>query len=418
MDEQHSIVLPATRADGVSVIPTSAFASADPAATPPALVVHTSGSTGTPKGVALSPSALRASAQATAQHLGGHGRWYLALPPNHIAGAQVLLRSQMAGTTPHIAEGRFSAQSFIHDVRGLLATSGTADHPLFASLVPTQLTRIMRDAQAVRAAAQFDAILLGGASISPGLLARAADAGLTIVRTYGMSETGGGCVYNGRPFPGVEVGIGPDGRISVSGPVLADGYVDLDHERGTLTARATQDSGFIQHSDLRSVATAGSLATPDDTDRAFVSSDLGRIDDGVLSVLGRADDVIISGGENVSPLAAENALLTLLEPAGVLEVLVTSVPDDEWGERVVALVTADGGEFSADHSLSPHRLAHRVRELAADAGDRAMPTLYRPAAVLPVASLPARGIGKPDRTAARLLAERRLAGDPGLVRTR
>ncbi|WAL41566.1 AMP-binding protein [Brevibacterium sp. BRM-1] len=426
MAGRHTVVLPARSGESASVVEPSAF---DPAGTgrgAPALVVHTSGSTGAPKGVALSADALRASAEATASYLGGHGRWYLALPPNHIAGAQVLLRSQLAGTTPFVAQGRFSAQGFAQEVRDLrTAALHSAAEPLYTSLVPTQLVRIMRDPAAVRAAAAFDAILLGGAALSPALLARAADAGLRIVRTYGMSETGGGCVYDGVPFDGVRVAITAHSRIELAGPVLADGYIAHDPSAGTLRALPDEGTGF---------SGAG-------TARAFLTSDLGRLAGGVLSVLGRADDVIITGGENVSPLAVEHALLALLEPHGVAEVLVTSVPDEEWGERLVALVTAEAGEFSAARGADPQRQAGRVRELAAKTllqnggpsaprsappAAAAVPAAERPAlapherpmAVITVGALPTTGIGKPDRRAARALAARRLSGSGGSVGAR
>lgn len=401
MDGRHTVMLPQGGEQPVIVEP----ADFDPGETnrkPPAVVVHTSGSTGAPKAVGLSAQALRTSAEATAQWLGGHGRWYLALSPAHIAGAQVLLRSQLAGTTPFVAEGRFCARSFAQDVRAIRqAELHSSAERLYTSLVPTQLVRIMRDPVAVAAAAHFDAILLGGAAVSPALLERAADAGLHIVRTYGMSETGGGCVYNGVPFDGVGVKIlgESSGRIELSGPVLADGYVrfvpDVDG-RPSLRALPDEGTGFSAIGDTR----------------RFLTSDLGRLDDGVLSVLGRADDVIITGGHNVSPLAVENALLRVLEPYGVAEVLVTSVPDEEWGQRLVALVVASSGEFSSAGGADPQEMARRLRELSENSPLELQPHEF-PRAVIATRSLPTKSIGKPDRAAAQLIAERALSSAAG-----
>jgi O-succinylbenzoic acid--CoA ligase len=233
------------------------------------LVVPTSGSTGEPKGVLLTAACLRASGDAAAERLEGLGRWWLNLPVTHIGGLQVVLRS---GFAPSLSP----------------------EECRFCSLVPTQLQRLL-DSPVLQA---FDAILLGGAAAPPSLLADARERGLKVVTTYGMSETSGGCVYDGTPLSGVSVSCSD--TIVLSGPVVARGY--------------RFGASF---------------------DGTFVTSDLGVLTDGRLSVLGRADDLIVTGGEKVAPLAVEAALV---EHPAVVEAAVVGRPDAEWGQRVVAVV--------------------------------------------------------------------------------
>ena len=177
-----------------------------------ALVVPTSGSTGEPKGALLTAAAVHASARATHDRLGGPGRWLLALPPTHVAGLMVLARSLDAGTEPVAVDrtGPFDPDRFAAAAAGL-----PDDAPRYVSLVPAQL-RLLLDAGTDLTG--FDAVLLGGAAAAPALLDRARAAGVAVVTTYGMSETCGGCVYDGVPLDGVEVGIDPDGRIRLGGP--------------------------------------------------------------------------------------------------------------------------------------------------------------------------------------------------------
>ena len=184
-------------------------------------VVQTSGSTGEPRSVLLSATALRASARATHDRLGGAGHWLLALPPDHVAGLQVLVRSILAGTVPTVlAPGPFRAATFIATVAAM-----PTDGPRYTSLVPTQLVRLLDHAGATDALRSFDGVLLGGAAAAPDLLTRARAAGVAVVTTYGMTETCGGCVYDGRPLDGVSARLDGDGRILLAGPVLADGYL-------------------------------------------------------------------------------------------------------------------------------------------------------------------------------------------------
>ena len=393
LDGTHTLVLPGGPVTELTPVTDPAVAPASGATPGPALVVHTSGSTGTPKAVALSASALTTSARSTERFLHGPGQWLLALPHTHIAGAQVILRSLQAGTEPIVHTGAFSADSFTQVAQKL--TSGL---PLYVSLVPTQLVRILQSPRAIQAARRFATILLGGAAISPALLERAHDARLNIVRTYGMSETGGGCVYDGVPFDAVTLTLDAQSRVMISGPVLADGYVrieqrdpgrdndlaitPIDHPAGAVPPGAP--SGFYG-----------------DT---FLTSDLGSITDGVLSIMGRADDVFISGGVNVSPLRVENVALRQLEPLGVAEVVLTSLPDLEFGERAVLLMA---GSSSSLAQLSHTQLSARVKSLLA--GTELGPADL-PHRTWLVDRIPLKGIGKPDRRAARDLAQTLAAG--------
>jgi O-succinylbenzoic acid--CoA ligase len=323
-----------------------------------ALVVATSGSTGQPKGALLAASALAASAAATHERLGGAGHWLLALPPHHVAGVQVLLRSLAAGTVPGVmAPGGFRADDFAAaTVQLVRRVSG----PRYTALVPTQLVRLLEaGGDAVDALRQFDAVLLGGAAATPTLLRRAADWGVRVVTTYGMSETCGGCVYDGVPLEGVQVDVGE--RIRLGGPVVARGY-------------------RMQPNPAEFTAEAGT--------RWFTTDDVGQLVAGRLEVLGRADDVIVTGGKKVAPQAVEGLISAL---PGVRECLVVGIPDAEWGQRVVALVVGDA-------SLEAIRRAVR-----GDLGPAAVPRK-----LLTLDALPQKSLGKPDRTAAGALAQRLL----------
>jgi O-succinylbenzoic acid--CoA ligase len=264
------------------------------------LVVVTSGSTGAARGVLLPASALRASATATLERLGGPGTWLLALPVSAVAGLQVLVRSALAGTVPTVlAPGEPLA-----DAVARLPTGRR-----YTALVPTQLRRCLdAEPDALRA---LDAVLVGGAAADPALLARAREAGVAVVTTYGMTETSGGCVYDGVPLDGVRVRV-DDGGIAVSGPVLALGY--------------RRDPG----------GTAAAFAGGE-----FRTRDAGTVDaHGRLTVTGRLDDVVVTGGVNVAPQAVEGALRAHPD---VDDAVVFGRPDDEWGQRVVAAVVPRDG---------------------------------------------------------------------------
>lgn len=321
-----------------------------------ALVVPTSGSTGTPKQVLLTADALRHSATAGQRRLsaGDPGQWLLTLPVHHIAGLNVLLRAVVGGREPVVLDtaAPFTAAGFATAVRQL-------DGPAFVSLVPTQLHRLLEDPSGTEALRRFTAVLVGGAATAPALLDRARAAGVAVVTSYGMSETSGGCVYDGRPLDGVSVALDDAGRIVLSGPVVAAGY-------------------------------AGQPPFPP---RRFVTSDLGAITDGRLTVLGRADDVLISGGVNVAPQAVENALAGA---PGVGQIAVTGVPDPEWGTRIVAVVVPVGDGPELDDLRS--RAAAAVGPAAA------------PKQLTLVDALPVLPLGKVDRAAVARLAG---SADPG-----
>ena len=282
-----------------------------------AVVVPTSGSTGEPKGVLLTAAALRASATATAAVV-GEGQWLLALPTTHVAGLQVLVRSLLAGTSPVVLEGPTAVAAFEQ------ATSRLTGPRRLVSLVPTQLARLV-ESPALR---EYDAVLLGGAAAPAELLDRARAAGVRVVTTYGMSETCGGCVYDGVPLPGVMVSIGD--RIRITGPVVGLGY------------RLRPD-----------------LSVESFDGDTFTTSDVGELVDGRLVVLGRADDVVVTGGEKVAPAAVEAALAS--HPS-VAEVAVVGVPDAEWGARVVAVVVLRG-PLSLEDARS--HVASRLSRVAA-----------------------------------------------------
>jgi O-succinylbenzoic acid--CoA ligase len=318
-----------------------------------ALVIATSGSTGQPKGSELSGAALLASARASMRRIGAEAgqRWLCCLPTFHISGIGVLVRSLLAGVEPVIA-GRLEPAT--------VAASGCAH----ASMVPTQLRRML-DAGADLAGLQT--LLLGGAAIPAGLLDAARAAGVRIFTTYGMSETSGGCVYNGMALDEVEVDIGPGDRIRVAGPVLFSGY----RLRPDLTAQARDG-------------------------RWFVTSDIGSISpSGVLQVRGRADDVINTGGEKVVAADVEAALGSC---AGVREAAVVGRPDPEWGELVTVAVVPD--DPAAPPALADIR-AH-VRQ--------SMPAHAAPAALMLLQRMPMLPSGKPDREALRAHAAV-VAGD-------
>ncbi len=308
-----------------------------------ALVVATSGTTGTPKGAMLSASALRASGTATHDRLGGPGSWLLALPAHHIAGMQVLLRSVLAGTEPVVVD-----VSTGFDPRDLPSAIASMSGRRYTSLVPTQLVKVLDDPAATEALASLDAVLLGGAAAPIPLRERAAAAGITIVRTYGMSETAGGCVYDGVPLSGVQVRI-DRGRVILGGATVALGY------RGMPDHPAFAEPGW------------------------FRTDDAGVAPGGVLSVQGRLDEAITTGGLTVVPQVVEAALAT--HPA-VRECAVVGLADDRLGHRVVAAVVA-----ASTLTLAELR-AHVTETLDPTAAPR---ELYL------VDALPVRGPGKLDR---------------------
>lgn len=324
-----------------------------------ALVVTTSGTTGIPKGAMLSAAALRASGDATHERLGGPGQWLLALPTHHIAGIQVLLRSILAGTEPAVLDvsGGFLPEGLASAIAGMRGPRK------YTSLVPTQLIKALDEPIGREALAGLDAVLVGGAATPAPVLARAHEAGINVVRTYGMSETCGGCVYDGVPLTGTEVRI-DDGRVLLGGATLAKGY------RNQPEHAAFAEPGW------------------------FRTEDAGFLEDGVLTVTGRLDEAIMTGGLLVIPQVVEAVLIT--HPA-VSEVVVLGLPDARLGQRVATAIVPVAG-------VTPPTLDelrdHVVAELDAIAAPRELAILDE---------LPLRGPGKPDRTK---LREHLLAGSP------
>ena len=355
--------LEAALAGGPALLPVAEDAPALPTPAPAsvpqrvALVVETSGSTGTGKRVALSSEALLAGAAAADAALGGPGAWVLALPTHYIAGLNVLTRSIAAGTSPVVVPpGHFDADAFA-DAADRLVT-GPAAPRRYTSLVPVQLARVLDDARASRALAAFDAVLVGGQATPAPLRQRALDAGVRVVTTYGASETSGGCVYDGVPFGTVRAEV-VDGGLFLAGPMLAEGYLD-DDER---TAAA-----FTERDGLR----------------WYRTGDVAEVRDGVVRVLGRLDDVVISGGEKV-PLGQVERLVR--ELPGQDAAVVTRRASGEWGE-VPVVVTARPLDL----------------EVVRDHVGAALGRAARPAAVVVVPELPMLPTGKPDRRAIQVMA--------------
>ncbi|MEU7142549.1 o-succinylbenzoate--CoA ligase [Nocardia sp. NPDC046473] len=321
-----------------------------------ALVVTTSGTTGVPKGAMLSAAALRASGTATHDRLGGPGSWLLALPTHHIAGIQVLLRSILAGTQPTILDvsGGFLPEALAG------AVSGMRGDRRYTALVPTQLIKALDAPAAAAALAQLDGVLVGGAATPLPVYERAKAAGINVVRTYGMSETCGGCVYDGIPLDGTQVRI-EDGRVLLGGAMIASGY------RGQPDNPAFAEPGW------------------------FRTEDAGTFDNGRLSITGRLDEAIMTGGLLVIPQVVEAVLMN--HPA-IRECVVLGLPDERLGQRVAVVVVPAPGAVPTLDELREHVVAE-------------LDSIAAPRELTLVDEIPMRGPGKPDRTTLRekLLAD-------------
>lgn len=328
-----------------------------------AVVVTTSGSTGVPKSVVLSRDALTASALSTAERI-GDGAWLLALPASYVAGLQVLVRSLVADREPAILSGAFTPQAFAAAALMMVSTDRGERVPTYTSLVPAQLSKLLDAAEhdpAVHTALRsFETILVGGQALPAATLERAETAGARIVRTYGSTETSGGCVYDGVPLNNVRVRI-ERGEVQVSGPTLAEGYLGNDE----LT-----DAAFLRERDGT---------------RWYRTGDAGLIEDGVLRVRGRLDNVIVSGGVNVSLDRVERIVRGIPGLAGAV---VVGVPDERWGEASVVVATR-GEALRRSEAV---QLEEARAAVQSEIGPHARPS--RLVLVDELATLPS---GKPDR---------------------
>jgi len=332
-----------------------------------AVVVTTSGSTGVPKSVVLGRSALTSSALATADRI-GEGAWLLALPAGYVAGLQVLVRSLVAGREPALLSGSFTPQAFAAAALMMASSEHGERIPAFTSLVPAQLVRLLdaaeEDATVRTALRSFAAILIGGQALPAATLERARDAGARIVRTYGSTETCGGCVYDGVPLDGVGLRIS-DGEVQLSGPTLADGYLG--------------DAELTDRVFVRDVAGT----------RWYRTGDAGIVEDGVLRVHGRIDNVIVSGGINVSLGRVERLGRGV---PGLESAVVVGVEDARCGEASV-IVAPRGPALRRSEA---EQLDEARAAVAEGIGPHARPS--RLVLVDELAALPS---GKPDRESIR-----------------
>ncbi len=295
-----------------------------------ALVVTTTGSSGQAKEIGLSASALLTSAKASNKFIGAEfgNTWSLLLPLNHIAGINVLIRSLELGTTP----------------ANLIGYKGKFPKVDFTAIVPTQLFRALNgDSNLLEHLQGAKAVLVGGAALTSTLRREAESAGIKVIETYGSTETSGGCIYDGAPLEGVEFAIGPDKRIAIKGKVVAHELIEED--------------GW------------------------YYTSDAGHLDNGKLIVDGRIDDIVISGGENVSLTAIERVISQSFPD---IQAAAFAVADSEWGQAIhLALVASDAS------------IEEKIQEvLARELGSASKVKRFHH-----IAELPLIGIGKVDRRA-------------------
>ena len=316
-----------------------------------ATIVFTSGTTGPARAVRLTAANWQAAVEASAVHLGHtpDDVWLAVMPFHHVGGLSILYRSAYVGARVRWVPGA-RAERIASELR-----SGVT----MASLVPTVLRRVLDAGSGTYSG--LKAVLVGGGPIPPGLLEEARDRGLPVLPTYGMTETcaqvatlrpGSPLRRAAHPLPGIELQIAADDRIRVRGAQISPGYADVDDR------------------------------TPDSW---FTTPDLGALEpDGALSVMGRADDVIVTGGENVWPGEIEAAMS---EHPRIRLAVVVGRSDPEWGERVVAVYEGeplDEGELREwlRGRLAPHQLPAHIRR---------------------VECIPLQSTGKPDRDEVRRL---------------
>ncbi|TAK70123.1 MAG: hypothetical protein EPO13_03905 [Actinomycetota bacterium] len=339
-----------------------------------AVVLATSGSTGSPKAVLLTAAALAATADGLTRLYGEPAaHWVAALPVTSVGGLQVLVRAARAGThiEPVASVGGaqpFTPHGFVAAADAL--TVQAPEDPLATALVPTQLLRLLGHPAAITRLQGFAAVLLGGAAAPPSLLEAAQSLGIRVITTYGMTETAGGCVYDGTPLPGVQLRIDEaddagHGRIVIGGDSIARGYRgDADHTRKV----------FV--------------------DGWFRTGDVGVVDaGGQLQVIGRFDDIVQIGGVNVAVGAVERIIADFPD---VAEAAVVAVPDPAYGARLVAYLVR-----RPDARLDEARRGELLESVRAALGPAAVPRLVRL-----LDSLPQLPSGKVDRAGLRVRAHR------------
>jgi O-succinylbenzoic acid--CoA ligase len=338
-----------------------------------AVIASTSGSTGDPAGVLLPAEALRAAADGFAARSGHRHRWVAALPLHHAGGLMVAVRAHLAGTLPVPTASLggaepFTLEAFARATRRASEESASDGRPLAVSLVPAMLGLLDAAGEAGwDLLAEYDAVLVGGAAPPRPVVDRLRVAGVHVFTSYGMTETCGGAVLDGRPLPGVRVGADARGRLRISGAQVALGYRD---------GRQPERWG----------------AEPDGT-RSFLTDDLGRVlPDGAVTVTGRVDDVVQVGGASVA-LAAVAAVLR--DDPRVDAAEVVALPDDRFGCRLVALVVARSAPASGELPDAEH---------LAEAVEAALGRAARPRSVRLVRAIPLLESGKPDRAALAALA--------------
>lgn len=330
-----------------------------------AAVLWTSGTTGRPRGVAIAEAGLLAATTSARDRLGltDTDVWVASLSLAHVGGLALVVRALLLGSTL-VAEGRFKTEKLVDALR----REGAAPAVTHASLVPTQLLRLMDAWGGNPPPDSLQCILLGGAAAPESLLDRALDAGWPVALTYGMTEMTSqvatappeatrakpGCV--GGPLRGVEIRMAVDGEIRVRGATQALGFVGVDQP----------------------------LA---DSDGWYSTGDLGRVDeDGDLWILGRKSDRIVSGGVTVDPHEIQAALC---EHRAIGEACVVGIPDPEWGELVAAVVVPSGS------TLDQGRIEEWAHERL---GPARLPRAWQVRAHLPL-----NANGKVDRKAVRAL---------------
>lgn len=371
----------------------SAVRPGEPVPSGVAVVVSTSGSSGDPTGVLLPGAALLAAAAGfTARVAVPRHRWVAALPLHHTGGLMVAVRAVATGTEPAPLASlggaeRFTVAEFEAGTAAARAGAVGDRLPLAVSLVPAMLAALEREpGRGIEALTSYDVVLVGGAATPPDLLARLAAAGVRLRRSYGMTETCGGAVLDGLPLAGISVSVATGGRLRLAGPQVASGY--------------------------RGGRLPGRWGTGADGARWFLTDDVGSVSAaGVVTVLGRADDVVQVGGVSVSTGSVADVLG---EDHRVAAAEVVALPDERFGATLVALVVPTSGAGAGGPGAGPAGSGRTP--LSEDLADRAADRLGRagrPRHVRLIEAIPTLESGKPDRRALARLAADALQVGPG-----